>query len=426
MSNTVSPLLHDLPAGIDEILPGVIADRRHLHEHPELGFHEVETARFVAERLRALGVEDIRTGINVTGVTGLIRGELPAEGPMRTILLRADMDALPIVEETGAEYASQVDGVMHACGHDAHTAILLGVARVLSERKASFAGTVKLLFQPAEEIGDGGAKGMIELGVLEDPHVDAVFGLHMNPQIPADVVMVGSGPLFAAVDSFTVTVHGKGGHGAYPNTAIDPITAGMHIVFGLQQLVAREIDPMTPAVVNVCTFHSGTATNIVPPTATLSGTVRTFDPDLRQHVKARILAIAEGTAAALGSRAEVDYHWGYPAGVTDAAFSGFARDVLAEQLGPERVMVFPQEMGAEDFAYFLQHRPGTFIYVGSGNEARGIVFDCHHPHFDIDEDALATGIEATVAVATRFLAGGIPDDSREPTHQPPIVSGPRP
>ncbi|MGN6485958.1 MAG: M20 metallopeptidase family protein, partial [Thermomicrobiales bacterium] len=218
------------------------------------------------------------------------------------------------------------------------------------------------------------------------------------------------GPLFAAVDSFTVTVHGKGGHGAYPNTAIDPITAGMHVVFGLQQLVAREIDPMTPAVVNVCTFHSGTATNIVPPTATLSGTVRTFDPDLRQHVKARIHAIAEGTAAALGSRAEIEYHWGYPAGITDAAFSGFARDVLAEQFGPERVMVFPQEMGAEDFAYFLQHRPGTFIYVGSGNQARGIVFDCHHPRFDIDEDALATGIEATVAVAIRFLAEGLPRD----------------
>jgi len=401
---TTSPIpAASLVQEIDELLPGVIADRRHLHEHPELGFQEVETARFVAGRLAALGVEDIRTGINVTGVTGLIRGGMQADGPSRTILLRADMDALPIVEETGAEYASKTEGVMHACGHDAHTAILLGVARVLSERKATFSGTVKLLFQPAEEIGEGGAKGMIEQGVLDDPHVDAVFGLHMNPQIPADVVMVGSGPLFAAVDSFFVTVHGKGGHGAYPNTAIDPIAAGMHIVFGLQQLVSRELDPMIPAVVNVCTFHSGTATNIVPPTATLSGTVRTFDPDVRERLKERICAIAEGTAAALGSRAEVDYHWGYPAGITDAAFSDFAREVLVAQLGEERVRVFPQEMGAEDFAYFLQHRPGTFIYVGSGNEERGITFDCHHPKFDIDEDALATGIEATVAVATAFL-----------------------
>ncbi|MGB3327901.1 MAG: M20 family metallopeptidase [Thermomicrobiales bacterium] len=394
-----------LAAEIDEILPGVIADRRHLHQHPELGFHEVETARFVTERLRALGVEDIRTGINVTGITGLIRGTKASDGPTRTILLRADMDALPIVEETGAEYASLVEGVMHACGHDAHTAILLGVARVLGEQRATFSGTVKLLFQPAEEIGDGGAKGMIEQGVLEDPHVDAVFGLHMNPAIPADTVMVGAGPLFAAVDSFAITVHGKGGHGAYPNTAIDPITAGMHIVFGLQQLISRELDPMVPAVVNVCTFHAGTATNIVPPTATLSGTVRSFDPELRDRLEARIRAIAEGTAAALGSRAEIDYHRGYPAGVTDEAFSAFARDVLVAQLGADRVQVFPQEMGAEDFAYFLQHRPGTFIYCGSGNVERGITYDCHHPRFDIDEDALATGIEATVTVALRFLAG---------------------
>ncbi|MGC4192712.1 MAG: amidohydrolase [Thermomicrobiales bacterium] len=401
------PLLRD---DIDEILPGVIADRRHLHEHPELGFQEIETARFVAGRLRALGVEDIRTNINVTGVTGLIHGSRPrsSDGPARTILLRADMDALPIVEETGADYASQVEGVMHACGHDAHTAILLGVARVLTARKDAFSGTVKLLFQPAEEIGDGGAKGMIEEGVLEDPHVNAVFGLHMNPQIPADIVMVGSGPLFAAVDSFSIIVQGKGGHGAYPHTAIDPITAGMHVVFGLQQLVSRELDPMTPAVVNVCTFHSGTATNVVPPTATLSGTVRSFDPDLRNHIEDRIRAIAEGTATALGTHVEIDYHRGYPAGITDTAFSDFARDVLIEQLGPKRVQVFPQEMGAEDFAYFLQHRPGTFIYVGSGNAGRGIVFDCHHPRFDIDEDALATGIEATVAVATRFLAGDGP------------------
>ncbi|MGC4108341.1 MAG: amidohydrolase [Thermomicrobiales bacterium] len=405
MTAPVVPLLRSLSGDIDEILPGVIADRRHLHEHPELGFHEVETSRFVAERLAALGVEEIRTGINITGVTGLIHGSKPSDGPGRTILLRADMDALPIIEETGAEYASKHDGVMHACGHDAHTAILLGVARVLSERKAEFSGTIKLLFQPAEEIGDGGAKGMIEDGVLENPHVDAVFGLHMNPAVPADVVMVGSGPLFAAVDTFTITVHGKGGHGAYPNTAIDPITAGMHILFGLQQLISRELDPMTPAVVNVCTFHSGTATNIVPPTATLSGTVRSFDPDLREHLKERIHAIAEGTAAAMGSQAEVEYHWGYPAGITDAAFSEWARDALAEQLGPDRVAIFPQEMGAEDFAYFLQHRPGTFIYVGSGNAERGITYDCHHPKFDIDEEALATGIEATVTVATRFLAG---------------------
>jgi len=389
---------------IDEILPGVIADRRHLHEHPEIGFQEYETAAFIAQRLVALGVDDIRTGINGTGVTGLIHGLGAGHGRCHVILLRADIDALPIVEENEVDYVSQHPGVMHACGHDAHTAILLGVARTLIDRRGQFTGTVKLLFQPAEEIGPGGAIGMIAEHVLEDPHVDVVFGLHMNPAVPAGIVQVGAGPIFAAADEFDITVHGKGGHGAYPNNAIDPISIGIQIIGSLQALVSREIDPMADAVVNVCAFHAGEAHNVVPATSTFRGTVRTFDPELRNSLERRISEIANGIAAASGATATIAYNRGCPAGINDPAFTDLVRAAAIEALGSENVQLMMQEMGAEDFAYFLQERPGSYIYVGSRNEQRGIVWDCHHPKFDIDEESLATGIETTVAVVTTFLA----------------------
>ncbi|MGI8485152.1 MAG: M20 metallopeptidase family protein [Thermomicrobiales bacterium] len=389
---------------IDEILPGVIADRRHLHEHPELGFEEFETAQFIDQRLASLGVEEIRTGINGTGVTGLIRGSGQGLRDTKVILLRADIDALPILEENQVDYVSRNPGVMHACGHDAHTAILLGVARTLIAHRDLFAGTVKLLFQPAEEVGIGGAIGMIEEGVLENPHVDAVFGLHVNPAIPTGIVQVGAGPIFAAADEFDITVFGKGGHGAYPNNAIDPISIGMQIVGSLHTLVSRELDPLAQAVVNVCAFHAGQAHNVVPATSTFRGTVRTLDPDLRDRLQQRIsdisIAIAEGSEAT----AEVQYVRGCPAAINDPVFTELVRDSAVAALGMEHVELMRQEMGAEDFAWFLQERPGSYIYVGSGNVERGIVWDCHHPRFDIDEDCLATGIETTVAVVTTFLA----------------------
>ena len=247
---------------IDEILPGVIADRRYLHEHPELGFEEQETAKFVVERLQALGVDDIRTGIAVTGVTALIHGTKGGTG--KCVLLRADMDALPIVEENDVEYVSQNKGVMHACGHDAHTAMLLGVARVLMANRENFSGTVKLLFQPSEEQGTGGALPMIEQGVLEDPYVDAVFGQHVSSGDPTGQIQVSGGPIAAASDSFKITVQGKGGHGASPHEAVDPIIIATNIISTLQTIVSRGTDPMKRTVVSVCNIHARFADNVIP------------------------------------------------------------------------------------------------------------------------------------------------------------------
>ncbi len=385
---------------VDEILPGVIADRRHLHEHPELGFQEVETARFVADRLRALGVEDIRTGIAQTGATALIKG---GQGPGKIVLVRADMDALPIEEENEVDYRSKQAGVMHACGHDAHTAMLLGVGRLLMERRDRFAGTVKLLFQPAEE-GPGGAKPMIEAGVLDDPPVDAVLGMHMAQEAPLGVIALRAGPTMAASDGFTVVIHGKGGHGARPQSTIDPIAVGAQIVVALQTIVSREIDPTESAVVTVGAFRAGEAANVIPDTAELRATVRSFTQEGRDYLARRIEEVVRGIAGAM--RAEVDfrYRFGYPPTINDPAMTDLVRAAATELIGAERVVEAPQMMGAEDFSYFLEQRPGCFFYVGSRNEERGLTWGHHHPRFDIDEEALGVGIATMTAAVQRYLA----------------------
>jgi amidohydrolase len=394
----------DLKRDVDEILPGVIADRRHLHEHPELGMHEHETARFVADRLAALGVEDIRTGISETGVTGLIRGT--ADGPGKVVLVRADMDALPIQEENDVEYRSQVDGVMHACGHDAHTAILLGVARVLMDRRDQFAGTVKLCFQPCEETGPGGAKWMIEQGVLEDPAVDACFGLHVWQVEPVGDVLVGDGPVMAASDRFDIRIQGKGGHGAMPNTCVDPIVVGMAIVNALQTIVSREVDPIDSAVVTVGEFHAGDAANVIPDTARIRGTVRSFKPEVQDHIERRIVELAEGIGAAMRAEVTAEYRRGVPATVNDPAMAAIARKAAIEVVGAEHVRPQVPTMGGEDFSFFLQEKPGCYFFVGTNNEARGLTWGHHHPKFDIDEEALGIGIETMVRTLTGYLAPG--------------------
>ena len=392
-----APRLRD---SVEEILPGVIADRRHLHEHPELGFEEVETSRFVAERLQALGVEEIRTGIAKTGVTGLIRG---GRGPGRTVLLRADMDALPILEENDVPYVSQHAGVMHACGHDGHTAVLLGVARLLMDQRDSFAGTVKLLFQPAEELPPGGAKPMIEAGVLEDPHVDAVFGLHVDQDAPVGRISLIAGPAMAAADRFTIVIKGKGGHGAKPQTTIDPIAVGSQIVVALQTLMSREYDPIATGVVSVCAFLSGSAFNVIPDTAELRGTVRTFTSDNRELLSRRVPELVKGIAAAMRAEADVKYDFGYPATINDPEMIELVREVAGDVVGAENVVNAEPRMGAEDFSYFLQERPGAFFFVGSNNEARGLTWGHHHPRFDIDEAVLGVGVETLAQTALRYL-----------------------
>ncbi|HEU5434508.1 MAG TPA: amidohydrolase, partial [Thermomicrobiales bacterium] len=333
---------------IDELLPGVIADRRDFHEHPELAYHEERTSGIVAERLRALRVEDIRTGIAGTGVTGLIHGT--ASGPGRVALLRADMDALPIYEQNEVEYRSRTDGVMHACGHDAHTAMLLAVARLLMDRRGEFSGTIKALFQPAEELPPGGAKPMIEAGVLEDPHVDAVFGLHIDQNSPLGVVSVRPGPYMAAADRFTIALKGKGGHGAHPHDTVDPILIGAQIVTALQSLVSREIDPISSGVVSVTAFLAGDAFNVIPDTAELRGTVRTFAPENRDRLEKRIGELVTGIAGAMRADATVDYNRGYPSTVNDPEMTDIVREAAIATVGADHVREGAPMMGAEDFS----------------------------------------------------------------------------
>ncbi|MGB3307654.1 MAG: amidohydrolase [Thermomicrobiales bacterium] len=381
---------------VDEILPGVIADRRWLHEHPEVGMQEFETAAFVAERLRQLGVEDLQTGINVTGVTGLIRGQ--AGESDKVVLVRADMDALPILEENDVEYASKNPGVMHACGHDAHTAMLLGLTRVLLDRRSEFAGTVKVLFQPAEEIDPGGAIGMIEQGVLENPHVDIVLGLHVASGIPSGEIHLRSGPSNAAPDAWTIRIQGKGAHAAEPHEGIDPVVIGAQIVLALQTLVSRETDPMDSAVLSVTAFLAGDAFNVIPDTAELRGTVRTIRAEVREHLSRRLAEVAAGVGAAMGATVTTDYVFGAPSIVNDEAVVALVRDAAVQVVGEENVHESKVGMGGEDFSYFTEARPGCFFNVGTRNEERGIVWGHHHPKFDIDEEGMGAGI-ATMAQA---------------------------
>lgn len=386
---------------IDEILPGVVADRRYLHENPELGFEEKVTSAFVIDRLKALGVDDIRSELAVTGVTALVHGTKDGDG--KVVLLRADMDALPIVEENAVDYVSKNKGVMHACGHDAHTAMLLGVARVLMSNRDKFSGTVKLLFQPSEEQGTGGALPMIEQGVLEDPHVDAVFGQHVSSGDPTGEIHVAPGPNGAAADSFKIRIHGKGGHGASPHQTVDPIIIATNIISALQTIVARGVDPMEQTVVSVCNIHSGFADNVIPDTCELGGTVRTFDPDLRDFAQERLTTIATSVAKSFGGEAEVDYSRGYPATINDAAMAELVREAAVEAVGEDMVKEGEPGMGAEDFSYFLNERPGAFWNVGTRNEEKGIVWPHHHPRFDVDEDGMAHGIKTMVNVALKYL-----------------------
>jgi amidohydrolase len=384
---------------VQSLAADAIALRRELHMHPELGFHEFNTSRIVAERLRALGLE-VQTGIAGTGVIGLLRGARPG----RCVLLRADMDALPIEEQNDVPYRSRVAGVMHACGHDGHTAGLLTVARLLAERRDQLAGIVKFCFQPCEENPPGGAKPMIEAGVLEEPHVDACFGLHIWQSLPVGTIGVVPGPAMANSDRFRIVVRGRGGHAAQPHLTVDSVVVASQIVVALQTVVARNVSPLKPAVVTVGSLHAGTTYNVIADTAELKGTLRSFDPETRRLLPARVEAVARAVAESLGATIDWEFLEGYPACVNDPAMATLVREVAGGLIGPENVLQPEPTMGGEDFAYFLQQRPGCFWFVGSRNEERGLTFGHHHPRFDIDEAALPIAIESLTAVALRYLS----------------------
>jgi amidohydrolase len=393
-----------LREAVAEILPGVIADRRYLHRHPEVAFREEQTARLVSERLRALGADDVKTGIALTGVTALIRGT-GAAGFGRTVLLRADMDALPIQEENEVEYRSEHPGVMHACGHDGHTAILLAVARLLLDRRDRFAGTVKLCFQPAEEATPGGgALPMIEAGVLVDPPVDAAFGLHLLQGLPVGRVGVRPGAVMATGTVFRIVIRGRAGHAANPQRTVDPIAIGAQILVALQTLVARETDPTEPAVVTVSSFHAGNGIGVIPALAEVRGLVKAFSDEGRDALAGRLEAMARGIAGAMRAAVDVVLEPGYPATVNDPVLTELVRAAAVETVGAERVVEAPLLMPSDDMGHVLRRVPGCYFFVGTRNEATGNVWHHHHPRYDIDEAALGVGVEALTRTALRYLA----------------------
>jgi len=378
----------------DALAPRLVAWRRQLHQHPELGFEEEKTAAFVAENLRELGLE-VHTGLAHTGVVGILRAGQKKDP---AVLLRADMDALPVHEVEGREYGSKVPGKMHACGHDGHTAMLLGAATLLAPHAAELTRDVVFCFQPGEE-GMGGAEKMIDEGVLEITETGSVFGLHLWAGTESGTALVRPGPAMAAQDEFEARIVGVGGHGAIPQTTIDPIVAAAQAVTALQGVVSRNVDPVETAVVTVGSLHAGHAANVIPDFALLQGTLRSFTEEVRELLKRHVREVLEGTAAATGCRAEFELKPGYPAVVNDPASARLAARVAGEVFGTERVVEHPPIAASEDFSYFLQERPGAFVFVGANNEAKGITAPHHSPRFDIDEDALPRGTELLVRLA---------------------------
>ncbi|WP_328800000.1 M20 family metallopeptidase [Paenibacillus sp. LX16] len=374
----------------------LIAWRRHLHQHPELSFEETNTSAFIADQLRSFGIE-VRTNVGGNGVLGFLEGGQPG----RTIAFRADFDALPIQDEKDVSYKSTVPGVMHACGHDGHTAALLGVARVLSHNREALKGKLVFIFQHAEEKPPGGAKFMIEDGCLDG--VEAVYGIHLASEIPFGKIGLKSGPAMAAVDAFTIQINGKGGHGARPHQTVDSIVIGSQIVNGLQQVVSRRVDPIESAVLTIGVFQAGTAFNVIADKAKIEGTVRTFNKEVRKEVENEIRSIVKGLTEAYHAGYEIDYLNGYPSLVNAEVETERVRELIGRLYGADAFLDLKPVMGAEDFAYYLEQRPGAFIHVGARNEDERTHFAHHHPHFDFDERALLVSGHIFLALALEYL-----------------------
>jgi amidohydrolase len=403
------PLINGFSALRPEILAlqgDLVSWRRQLHQRPELGFQENITADFIGDRLTQWGITH-SSGVAKTGLVAVIKGtgqglsqdlgqKLPVLG------IRADMDALPVQEQNEVPYRSVHDGKMHACGHDGHVAIALGTAHYLQTHREQFAGTVKIIFQPAEE-GPGGAQPMIDAGVLTNPDVDALVGLHLWNNLPLGTLGVRSGPMMAATEFFTCTLQGKGGHGAIPQQTVDAVVVGAQVVNALQTIVSRNIDPLKSAVVTVGEFKAGTAVNVIADSAYLSGTVRYFDPDYGELIPARLEQVIAGVCAAHGASYELDYQKLYPPVVNDSAIADLVRSVaLSVVETPVGVVPECQTMGGEDVSFFLQAVPGCYFFLGSANSAKGLDYPHHHPRFDFDETALGVGVETFVRIVERF------------------------
>jgi len=380
-----------MEAMLHETMTKVIDWRRYLHQHPELSYHEKETSAFVAEKLRSFGWR-VREGVGGYGVVADLDGAVPG----RRIALRADMDALPIQDAKTAPYASKVPGVMHACGHDGHTSALLGAAELLAGTRDGWTGSVRLLFQPAEEMPPGGAIAMIQEGALDG--VDEIYGIHLWSPFPAGTVRTAPGPLMAASDEFTATIRGKGGHGGLPHQAIDAVAIGAHFVVNLQTIVSRNADPIEPSVVSVGSFHGGTTFNVIASECTMQGTVRSMSPEMRERLRRRVEEVLETTCRMFGATHELRYILGYPPVVNHEAETARAMAIAKGLFGEAAVSRCEPLMAGEDFAYYLEKVPGCFLFVGAGNESATAPH--HHPRFDIDETALETSVRLLYALAT--------------------------
>ncbi|MCG3421203.1 M20 metallopeptidase family protein [Oceanobacillus jordanicus] len=370
--------------------------RRYMHQHPELSFEEVHTAKYIEEKLTEFGLE-VKKQIGGNGLIGVLKGEEPG----KTLVLRADFDALPIKDEKDVPYKSTNTGVMHACGHDGHTSALLGTARTLSKFREKLKGNILFVFQPAEEKPPGGAKFMIEEGILED--VDYVFGAHLASDIPLGKIGIGEGYQMAAVDKFEITIQGRGGHGARPHHTIDSLVIGTSVVEGLQKIVSRSVDPLKSAVVSIGVFHAGNAFNVIPDTAKIEGTVRTFDGAVRDQVEAEINAIVKGITSGFHADYEIDYLRGYPALYNHKEETKTVHGLLSETFTEEDIVELEPTMGAEDFAYFLEQKPGTYFKVGSQNEDEATHYPHHHPKFDFDERALVNISKSFAKIVSHYL-----------------------
>src|SRR6202790_5058956 len=380
---------------VADLQPDIQAWRRDIHEHPELLYDVHRTAAFVADRLREFGCDEVATGLGRTGVVGVIKGRKPAaKGDLKVIGLRADMDALPIVEDTNLPYASKTNGLMHACGHDGHTAMLLGAARYLAETR-NFAGDAVVIFQPAEE-GGAGAAAMIKDGLMDRFAIDQVYGMHNGPGIPIGSFAIRSGPIMAATDSIDIKIKGLGGHARRPQKHIGSVVVGAQLVSALQSIVARSVDPLDSAVISMCEFHAGNARNVIPQTAELRGTVRTLTPDVRELVEKRVREIVAGVAQITGAKIDLVYERGYPVVVNHASQTEVAAQVAKQVAGDANVHEMPPLMGAEDFAYMLEARPGAFIFCGNGDSA-----GLHHPAYNFNDEAILYGTSYWIKLVDR-------------------------
>jgi amidohydrolase len=394
--NEMKPTKEYLASLVNDVKQDVIQWRRHLHQNPELSFEEENTSQFVFNLLQSFGGLELSRPTKTSVVARLIGTQ-----PGKTLAIRADMDALPIHEENTFEFASRNPGVMHACGHDGHTAILLGTAKILTSLREHIRGEVRFLFQHAEELLPGGAQEMVKAGVMEG--VDTVIGLHLDSQRETGKIAVLNGPQSAAPDTFTIKINGKGGHAAAPHETVDSVLVAAHVVVQLQSIVSRNVDPLDSIVLSVTTIHGGTADNVIPDSVELMGTVRSYNPELRDKVVQRIEQILKGVTEAHGASYEFSYTKGYLPVINDDTVTNLVRETLTDVFGADALPTTRPQMGGEDFSAYQQEAPGTFFEVGAGNVEKGIIYPHHHPRFTVDEDALPIGVEAFLNLTFKLL-----------------------